>query len=423
MAITDIQRTYMHRMAGGVGVFVKNDLFSHFNFSVLDRSYDGILCISVVSKETDYSIAIFCTYLPQESSTWGRDATGFYAHLLAEIYTLSEYDSIILCGDLNSRIGKTNDVISRLDNIPQRSPIDQTTNQHRHTFIEFLNDSKFCVLNGRLCSENDDYTSVLTRGKAVVDYICVPHDCYKNCSNFRVISPESLVHRHNLQHLLGPVADLEGVRGVRSNPPLGPNYFRFMGKLKKIQVKCSERTPLLRGFEPPFQKSWIRPWLGPRSKLPDHYFLTFDFSYSYYSIPSDNNTCKEMPENIQKPFIERKYKLNRLPSNFMNSNICRAAFTELINRIELCRENQNNIDLVYDSFCDTLIREMNDSVPYFDCTKPVRKRFKSFKPYWNEELDKQCNEMRLKERAFVKHKGSRERGLALKRELVPYIQK
>ena len=54
------------------------------------------------------------------------------------------------------------------------------------------------------------------------------------------------------------VADLEGVRGVRSNPPLGPNYFKFMGKLKKIQVKCSKRTPL-RGFEPPFQKSWIRP--------------------------------------------------------------------------------------------------------------------------------------------------------------------
>ena len=235
--------------------------------------------------------------------------------LLVPFYTLSKCDSIILCGDLNSRIGKTNDVISGLDNIPQRSPIDQTTNQHGHTFIEFLNDSKFCFLNERLCSENDDFTSVSTRGKAVVDYICVPHECYKNCSNFRVISPESLVHRHNLQHLL-----------------------------------------------------------GPRSKLPDHYFLTFDFSYSYYSIPSDNNTCKEMPENTQKPFIDRKYKLNRLPSNFMNSNICRPAFTELINRIELCRENQNNIDLVYDSFCDTLIREMNDSVPYFDCTKPVRKR-------------------------------------------------
>ena len=37
---------------------------------------------------------------------------------------------------------------------------------------------------------------------------------------------------------LQPVADLEGVRGVRLNPPLGPNYFNFMGKFMKNQAKC-----------------------------------------------------------------------------------------------------------------------------------------------------------------------------------------
>ena len=30
------------------------------------------------------------------------------------------------------------------------------------------------------------------------------------------------------------VADLEGVQGVLSNPPLEPNYFVFMGNLKKF---------------------------------------------------------------------------------------------------------------------------------------------------------------------------------------------
>ena len=30
------------------------------------------------------------------------------------------------------------------------------------------------------------------------------------------------------------VADLEGVQGVCSNPPLEPNYFVFMGNLKKF---------------------------------------------------------------------------------------------------------------------------------------------------------------------------------------------
>ena len=33
------------------------------------------------------------------------------------------------------------------------------------------------------------------------------------------------------------VADLEGVQGVRSNPPLEPNYFIFMGNFKTFYVK------------------------------------------------------------------------------------------------------------------------------------------------------------------------------------------
>ena len=151
-----------------------------------------------------------------------------------------------------------------IDEIPQKHVIDKNTNQHGHTFIEFLNDSKFCILNGRLCVENDDFTSVSTRGKSVVDYICVPHDCYKNCSNFRVISLESLVHRHKLHQLL-----------------------------------------------------------GHRSKLLDHYFLTSDFKYSYSSFTSDE--CEDLPKQTKKSFIERKYKLNRLPHNFMETNISRAA--------------------------------------------------------------------------------------------------
>ena len=38
--------------SGGVSIFVRNDLFPHFNISILDKSYDGILGISIISKET-----------------------------------------------------------------------------------------------------------------------------------------------------------------------------------------------------------------------------------------------------------------------------------------------------------------------------------------------------------------------------------
>ena len=57
------------------------------------------------------------------------------------------------------------------------------------------------------------------------------------------------------------VEDLEGVRVDRLNPPLEPNYFTFMGKFMKNLLN-DENNPPFDGFEPPFQKSWIRPCKG-----------------------------------------------------------------------------------------------------------------------------------------------------------------
>ena len=77
-------------------------------------------------------------------------------------------------------------------NIPKRRVIDATLNQHGHSFIEFLNESKMCMLNGRCDAENDNYTSISTRGKAVVDYICAPHENLDKCESFKVIPTSSL---------------------------------------------------------------------------------------------------------------------------------------------------------------------------------------------------------------------------------------
>ena len=104
----------------------------------MEITYDGILGISLISKTTDYSIAVFfATYLTPESSTWGRDATGFYAHLLGQIYIHSDYDAMMVCGDMNSRIGQLSESILGLDEIPNRAISDQTTTQHGH--IRLLN--------------------------------------------------------------------------------------------------------------------------------------------------------------------------------------------------------------------------------------------------------------------------------------------
>ena len=38
--------------------------------------------------------------------------------------------------------------------------------------------------------------------------------------------------------------------------------FHFHWIFKKKEVKSAKRTPHIYTYEPPFQKSWIRPWPG-----------------------------------------------------------------------------------------------------------------------------------------------------------------
>ena len=196
-------RSYIHRNApkasGGVGLLIKQWIFEEFDYETLDMSFEGILCSKFTSKHSDYNFLVFSCYLPPEISVWGRDSESFFAHILGDIYSNSDCDAIYLCGDLNARIGSLED-ISEFDIVPKRSVLDNSVNQHGHSFIEFLNEAKFCTLNGRFNSSDDNYTSVSSKGSAVVDYICVPHDTFEQCLYFKVI--RSLIEDANLYGLL-----------------------------------------------------------------------------------------------------------------------------------------------------------------------------------------------------------------------------
>ena len=133
----------------------------------------------------------------------GRDASSFFSHLLTQIFIQHDIDAIFICGDLNARIGNLSDFDKNLDDIPPKLCIDHTQNQHGNSLIEFLNNRKFCVLNGRFGVDSDDYTFQSIRGHSVVDYICVHRDIYNLCSNFRVISCNSIVENAGIVGLQG----------------------------------------------------------------------------------------------------------------------------------------------------------------------------------------------------------------------------
>ncbi len=58
----------------------------------------------------------------------------------------------------------------------------------------------------------------------------------------------------------------------------------------------------------------------------------------------------------------------------------------LIDGIILCRNEQYEVDHVYNQFCNTLIVEMDKYLKYTSSPKPLKNRLKNSKPYWNQEL-------------------------------------
>ena len=68
-----------------------------------------------------------------------------------------------------------------------------------------------CVLNGRICPLNDNYTSVLIRGKSVVDYIVTCHECLKPCSEFKGIKANQIVEAKGCMHPIDERSKLPNV--------------------------------------------------------------------------------------------------------------------------------------------------------------------------------------------------------------------
>ena len=92
---------------------------------------------------------------------------------------------------------------STFDEIRSRMVIDEVCNKHGQSFIDFLNDSKFCVLNGRFGEQSIQYTSISTRGKAVVDYVCVPHDVLEQCLDFKIYNCNDMIDSFNITEHIG----------------------------------------------------------------------------------------------------------------------------------------------------------------------------------------------------------------------------
>ena len=198
-----------------------------------------------------------------------------------------------MAGDLNGRIATLSDTTD-IDDIRPRHVLDECKAGHGESLIEFLIDSKQCVLNGRFDVINNNFTCIPHKGKSVVDYIITPHDCLNKCSNFKVITSNDAIDMCSLSNLI-----------------------------------------------------------SSRCKPPDHSIVSCQFQ----TLHSLHYEPDGLEENVvdQK---DKKYRFQNIAPDFMNNDLWRLAVNDLIDVFSVMQQRQEEIDTAYTQFCNLLYNEI-----------------------------------------------------------------
>ena len=183
--------------SGGVCLLVKKSIMISYNVSILDNTYEDILWVRMENKFSQQCVNVCVCYLSPDGSSHIVDPHDYFDKLLSQIYIYQSDGPFIICGDFNSRCGSDPDYIVGVDEVPEREIIDYKKNHYGDLFTEFLINSNCAMLNGR-CKKSNDYTSISTKGLAVVDYVMVSHMNLDLCTEFDVIRAHELFNKSGL---------------------------------------------------------------------------------------------------------------------------------------------------------------------------------------------------------------------------------
>ena len=277
------------------------------------------------------------------------------------MYLYSHIDCTIICGDVNSRIGNEKDFIKDIDGIIERHVLDKVKNSYCDNFIDFLKDSKMCILNGRVTPNLDNFTCINARGKSVVDYMLIHQENLSFVSKCEVLLVNELLHNCKLFHL--------------------------------ISEKC---------------------------KVPDHSILSMTFSpfistkllsEKICTLPTPKETV-DKEDHVSKTSSARnddshsfRYDFTRPKPDYFNNEKWRKALLEIISGLEDKLHSQNALDAIYQNFCHAVFSEMNNYLDVKVINNKTRKYFRNSKPYWDDELSNSWKCMAEAKKEFCKYKG------------------
>ncbi|VDH90629.1 Hypothetical predicted protein [Mytilus galloprovincialis] len=210
-------------------------------------------------------------------------------------------------GDLNGRIGDKQDFNELIDvgDIQKRLSIDNVSNKFGDYLLDFLSDSKTCILNGRFKQNKDNFTCVAPRGKSVIDYIIVPHTQFKQIQDFETTLVTDCIKNYNLN-------------------------------------------------------------VGTAT-IPDHSILSCKLKISRYEtiqIAKNKNTIsREKPTN-NADLQNRRYLTNVIPIDMFSNQRTAHAIENVIDRLQNSHVIQTEIDEIYSEFVDLVQSEMNEKLNY-----------------------------------------------------------
>jgi hypothetical protein len=136
------------------------------------------------------------------------------------------------------------------------------------------------------------------------------------------------------------------------------------------------------------------------SKTPDHSLLIIEVFVGYAHecrnfIEEDNNV-------IDSNFEEKRYFYNDLPDDLLNNGLWNTAVNNMIDHLADKIHDQSNIDRLYDNLCTEIFKEVDTKLKLKRKGHRDSKKFKYFKPYWNNRLTNLWNAMKDAELNFVK---------------------
>ena len=337
------------RGSGGVGFLVSDHMLRRFKATVVDTSTDGIMWLRLTLKgDTDIGMLLCVSYLPPEGSSTGNNAQEFYDSLLSQLYQHYDGSPTVICGDVNARIGTKQDCDGD-NSIRARVAMDTISKPYGDHFLNFVNDSNMCIVNGRFAPASDNYTYISTRGKSVVDYFLVPKLQLHYVSDFSVTTVTDATEQYDIT-------------------------------------------------------------LDMNTKIPDHSLVNCNLNLSRYEdfheymINGETHGTGNGRYSTHHP-VHRRYRVSILPRDLFDNERSRRCLGDIITRLHTAARDQDHIDTAYQELIGHIHTEMDTNLSYKDYTPGTQKRRKRSKPYWDDELAGLWAAARDCEKSYVRCKG------------------